>query len=129
MYVIRTLWATINQLNTKKTKIVKLGEKITALTTDTDELTDTTIETGELEDSITDQIVKVLRFIELKLQVERPQLNPTSESNPISQLSGTDSSGWVQAHNQLLLSVHSHLIQMLHIKSFHQLLAATQYLL
>ena len=88
---ITTLRTAIDQLNAKKVKTVELDEKIAALTTDADELTESMIEAGELEDSITDQIAKVLRFIELQSQVERCQLNPTSDSESISQLSETDS--------------------------------------
>jgi len=65
----------------------RLDEKIVALITDPNELTDTMIDAGELEDSITDKIAKVLRFIELNTQVERLQPNPVSELIPISQSS------------------------------------------
>ena len=54
---------TIDQLNAKKAKIVELDEKIAALTTDADGLTETMIEAGHLEDSITDQVAKVMRLI------------------------------------------------------------------
>ena len=86
-YTITALRTNIDQLNGKKTKIAELDEKIAALITDPDELTDTMIDAGELEDSITDKIAKVLRFIELNTQAERPQPNPVSELNPISQSS------------------------------------------
>ena len=55
-YTITTLRTTIEQLYAKKAKIIKLDEKIAALTTDANELTETMIETGHLEDSITDHI-------------------------------------------------------------------------
>jgi len=55
-------------------------KKIAALTTEADELT--MIEAGL-------HLAKILWFIEL---YSRPQSNPNSESNSISQLSGTDSS-------------------------------------
>ena len=43
------------------------------------------IEAGELEDSITDKIAKVLRFIELQqTPVEIPQSNPINKSTPMS---------------------------------------------
>ena len=62
-YTITTLRTTIDQLNAKKAKIVELDEKIAALTTDADGLTETMIEAGHLEDSITDQVAKVMRLI------------------------------------------------------------------
>jgi len=52
----------------------RLDKKIAALITDPNKLTNTMIDAGDLVDSITDKIAKVLRFIELNTQVERPQL-------------------------------------------------------
>jgi len=93
-YTIIALRTNIDQLNSKKAKIAELDKKIVALITDPDELTDTMIDTGELEDSITDKIAKVLQFIELNTQVERPQPNPVSELIPISQ----SSAAYMQVH-------------------------------
>ena len=78
-YTITTLRTTLDQLNGKKAKIAELDERIAALITDPDELTAAMIDAGELEDSITDKIAKVLRFIELQTQAKRPQSNATSQ--------------------------------------------------
>ncbi|XP_065891235.1 mucin-17-like [Dysidea avara] len=84
-YTITTLRTTINQLNDKKANIAEPDERIAALITDADKLTETMIEAGELEDSITDKITKVLRFIELQqTPVEIPQSNPINKSTPMS---------------------------------------------
>ena len=89
-YTVTTLRTTIDQVNNKKTKITELNERIAALIIDPDELTDAMIDAGDLEDSITDKIVKTLRFIELQTQVRVPQSYPSSQSNTVSQPSAVN---------------------------------------
>ena len=83
-YTITTLRTAIEQLNSKKTKITELDVRIAAVITDSEELTEAMTEAGELEDSITDKIARVLRFIELQTLGKTPPPSPVSHASLIS---------------------------------------------
>lgn len=117
----------------RRRRSLSLDERIAALITNPDELTEVMIDAGESEDSITDKIAKVLRFIELQAQVEVPQSNPSSQSNTISQPSAANTEPPQLLCLPLVLSAHMYrywrLVQILHLKMQHLLLATILFLL